>query len=57
MKEEVHNEDWLQTIMRSDVVVTRCNTCGTEQIMNAAYSKYVTNGIKSCGTCRNKETR
>jgi len=45
-------ESFFQEILRSETINVRCNGCGTDQIMNAAYVKYVQDGLRTCGNCR-----
>lgn len=45
-------EQFFKDILQSTVIAVRCNNCGTDQIMNTAYAKYVTSGLSACGNCR-----
>jgi len=45
-------EKFFEEVIGSQVIEVRCNGCGSEQIMNSAYAKYVTNGLLKCSKCR-----
>lgn len=51
---QADDNGFLSTVMRSSVVTVMCHGCGSEQIMNAVYAPYVTDGLRTCRLCREK---
>lgn len=49
----LEKETFFEEVLRSTVVAVRCNNCGSDQVMNTAYVKHVTNGLLTCSNCRN----
>ena len=42
----------MKSVSNMDTVPVKCKNCGSDTLMNAAYAKYVTNGLDSCSQCR-----
>lgn len=47
-----NSDEFFSEIMKSEVTLVRCRGCNTDQPVNNAYLRYLTNGISSCRHCR-----